>query len=345
MTELAVIQNDLRATVDTREVTGLEAWARNAKLATDVARQLALTPFTPASLIAQETDDRGKPIGVDYERTVGNVLGALLVGDELGLAPMAALRSIDIIKGTPALRAVALRAIAQAAGHEMVLVESSETRAIVKGRRRGSTEWQQSVWTKDRAQKLGLVNRDQWRSQPTAMLIARATAECARLIASDAVLGLPYVAEELADGLVGIEEAQPELAAPEQPAKRTARRRTAQPAAVARPPIATTGGEPDPEPDFDEPAPTASAATDEDFGPAEPVTQAQLAKMHAQFGDLGVEDREAGLALIGAIVGRDVDSSKRLTKQEATQLIDELDRRLLAWQADPPKTTDEEPPA
>jgi len=80
---------------------------------------------------------------------------------------------------------------------------------------------------------------------------------------------------------------------------------------------------------------------DDGFANAEPVTKAQLAKMHAQFGDLGVEDREAGLALIGGIVGRDVDSSKRLTKQEATALIDELDRRLLAWQAEA-KPTDEE---
>jgi hypothetical protein len=81
--------------------------------------------------------------------------------------------------------------------------------------------------------------------------------------------------------------------------------------------------------------------TELDFAPAEAVTAAQLKKMHAQFGDLGVEDRDAGLALIGAIVGREVDSSKRLSKQEATQLIDELDRRLLAWQAETPTT--EEP--
>jgi hypothetical protein len=78
--------------------------------------------------------------------------------------------------------------------------------------------------------------------------------------------------------------------------------------------------------------------TDDGFDNAEPVTTAQLAKMHAQFGDLGVEDRAAGLALIGAIVGREVDSSKRLSKQEATALIDELDRRLLAWQAETPTT-------
>jgi len=87
----------------------------------------------------------------------------------------------------------------------------------------------------------------------------------------------------------------------------------------------------------------ADGAPEPDFALAEPVTAAQLKKMHAQFGDLGVEDREAGLALIGGIVGRDVDSSKRLTKQEATALIDELDRRLLAWQAEQ-KPTDEEPP-
>ncbi len=335
-TELATVQ-DASGTLEfaSEPLSALAAWANNARLASQVAAQLVATPFVPASLLVRSEDNRG----FDYDRSVGNILGALLVGDEVGLAPMAALRSIDIVNGTPAMRALALRAVVQAAGHELVLVESGETRAIVKGRRFSRGEWQQSTWTLDRAKKLGLANKQNWRNQPEAMLIARATAECARLVASDAILGLAYAVEELADDLAGVEEAQPEQEA-SKPEKRTARRKSAQPTSIARPPVEAAETGSDPEPDFDE---TPSAATDDDFANAEPVTTAQLAKMHAQFGDLGVEDREAGLALIGGIVGRDVDSSKRLSKQEATALIDELDRRLLAWQAEQ-KPTDEEPP-
>ena len=104
---------------------------------------------------------------------------------------MAALRAIDVIQGTPALRAVALRALVQRAGHQIWLVESSKTQAIVRGKRRGEgTETQESTWTIERARDLGLSGKDNWKKQPAAMLVARATAECARLIASDVLLGL-----------------------------------------------------------------------------------------------------------------------------------------------------------
>ncbi|MBQ1165260.1 hypothetical protein KBZ21_45550, partial [Streptomyces sp. A73] len=36
-------------------------------------------------------------------------------------------------------------------------------------------------------------------TQPQNMLLARATAECARLIAADVLMGMPYSAEEHAD--------------------------------------------------------------------------------------------------------------------------------------------------
>ena len=311
----------------------LMAWADSARAAADIAHSLGPTPFIPASLIARTEDNRG----IDIDRTVGNVLGAILTGTEIGLQPMAALRSIDIVNGTPAMRALALRGVLQAAGHDIWVVEANESRAIVRGRRKGSTEVQESLWTMDRARKLNLAGKQNWRNQPQAMLTARATAECARLVAADALLGLAYASEELADDLAGVVEPDAQPSGEVQPAKRTARRRTAQPTAVARPPVEAAETGADPEPDFDEATP---AATDDGFANAEPINAAQLAKLHIQFKELGVEDRDAGLALIGGIVGRDVDSSKRLSKQEATALIDELDRRLLAWQAETPSAAD-----
>ncbi len=37
--------------------------------------------------------------------------------------------------------------------------------------------WQTSVWTIERAQQMGLLGKDQWKKQPDAMLVARATSE------------------------------------------------------------------------------------------------------------------------------------------------------------------------
>lgn len=159
----------------------LGRWARDARDAHLIATSLAKTVFVSKEM-------QGKP---------ELVTAAILTGQEIGLEPMAALRSIDVIQGTPAMRAHALRGLVQSRGHEVWVDESTETRAIVCGQRSGSEKTQRSVWTIDRAQKLGLVNRDQWRKQPQAMLIARATAEVCRLIASDVLLGMPYAVEEL----------------------------------------------------------------------------------------------------------------------------------------------------
>jgi len=114
---------------------------------------------------------------------------------------MATLKSIDIIQGTPALRAHAMRAVIQNQGHAIELVESRDDYCKMRGRRKDSETWQTVEWDIPRARLLGLLNKDQWKKQPKAMLVARATGELCRLIASDALHGMAYVSEEF-DGYV-----------------------------------------------------------------------------------------------------------------------------------------------
>jgi hypothetical protein len=205
-------------------LTDLAVWANSARQAASVAVSLAKTPFVPQSLRG------GTP-----EVTAANITAAILTGQEIGIQPMAALRSIDVIQGTPAMRAVALRALVQSAGHDVWVVEQTNTRAVVRGKRKGTDIEQTSTWTMDRAQALGLSGKDNWRKQPQAMLVARATSELCRLVAADVILGIPYSVEELEDG-PAVE------GAPSEPVKpRTARRRI-QPVPVDMP-------EPDPTPD------------------------------------------------------------------------------------------------
>jgi hypothetical protein len=61
-----------------------------------------------------------------------------------------------------------------------------------------------------RGKPVEATGKENWQNQPQAMLLARATAECARLIAADAILGIPYAAEELRDS----PELRDELAVP-----------------------------------------------------------------------------------------------------------------------------------
>lgn len=161
--------------------SALERWAYDAQQAHRVAQSLAKTSFVPQSL-------RGRP---------DDITAAILAGQELGLQPMASLRAMDVIQGTPALRAHAMRGLVQSHGHSVQLVESSDTRCVMRGRRKGETDWQTVTWTIQRAQRLGLTTRDQWRKQPQTMLVARATAEICRLIAADVLYAAPYAAEEL----------------------------------------------------------------------------------------------------------------------------------------------------
>lgn len=204
-------------------------WARDAREAHTIATSLVKTSFVPQSMA-------NKP---------HEAAAAILTGAEVGLTPMAALRSIDIIQGTPAMRAHALRGLVQARGHEVWVEESGPVQAIVCGRRKGSDHEQRSVWTIDRARLLKLTDKPNWKNQPQAMLVARATSELCRLIASDVLLGLPYSIEELTDET-------PETATPV--ARKTVKRQTApETPAPALEALEAPVVEAEPEPDAPEP--------------------------------------------------------------------------------------------
>lgn len=178
-------------------VARLSAWAQAASATHKMAQTLVETSFVPQAF-------RGKPV---------EATAAMLAGAEVGLNPMASLRAFDVIQGTAAPRALTLRAIVQSHGHEMVVAESTHERCVVRGRRKGETDWQESEWDLDRAKRLKLTGKENWQNQPKAMLLARATAECARLVAADAILGIPYAAEELRDDPALREEISPAPAA------------------------------------------------------------------------------------------------------------------------------------
>lgn len=184
MGELTVREETAAAvpqTAPSQQLSALAQWAIDADQAYQIATKLAGTSFVPTSM-------RGK---------AGDVTAAILTGAELGFRPMASLRAMDVIQGTPALRAHAMRGLVQSRGHEVELVESDERHCVMRGRRKGSETWQQVEWTIARAERLGLTGKDQWKKQPTTMLIARATGEICRLIAADVLYAAPYAAEEL----------------------------------------------------------------------------------------------------------------------------------------------------
>ncbi|MEM3426713.1 RecT family recombinase [Hydrogenobacter thermophilus] len=62
--------------------------------------------------------------------------------------------------------------------------------------------------------------------------------------------------------------------------------------------------------------------------PVRMITDAQLRKLKAQLKELGITDREEARELIVSIIGREVESSKDLTIEEASQVISALEEEI-----------------
>ena len=301
--------------------SSLVAWAEQAEAAAGIARALVATAFCPDSLKVRRHDGT-----LDFDASVATVAAALLTGQELGLDPMASLRSIDVIppgSGTPALRAVALRALVQHAGHDIWVAESTDTRAVVRGQRNGTATVMESKWTIDRARRMklrGFGPDGNYTKMPAPMLVARATAECARWIAADVILGLPYIVEEIED------PGEPEPV-PAEPATSPAPQRTARRKSRLRPVL---------------PAPAPDDAGGEPAGPEpEPMSPSQRGKMWAGLKRIGLTTKDDALPALSAWIGREVERTSDLTADEASAVIAAIDAEEARRAAAGPDTEEE----
>ncbi|MGH3402463.1 MAG: hypothetical protein ACRDRJ_08130, partial [Streptosporangiaceae bacterium] len=193
-TDIAIRQPSAIATE--RDV--VDGWITVASDVSKLADYIAETDFVPKAL-------RNRPAAI---------AACILTGRELGIGPMASLKSIHMVQGTPSLSAEYKRARALAAGHQIAIDESNSTRCVVRGRRSGSESWVTVAWTLDMAKRAKLTGKDVWQQYPQRMLQARATSELCDLLFPDATLGLPTT-EELEDGGVAAAAAIASAAADE----------------------------------------------------------------------------------------------------------------------------------
>ena len=319
------------AAADPIGALSLRGWAAEAEAAAGIAKALAGTAFVPDHLRVwtnpQERDPSKRVL--DYDNTVAQVTAVLLAGQELEFGPMASLRAFVIIRGTVALYAIAARALLQRHGHEIVVVESNSSRAIVRGLRAGSDHWQESTWDIDRAKTAGLYPGHvdgNWRKQTKAMLVARATAEVARWVASDAMLGLPLIAEEVEDAEVEISPDGDGAAPPSTPAPTN--RRRGGPRAML--PVGTGLATPAPPP----PPPAADSSSSQPPPGVPRATKAMIAKLHAGLKALQITGPDEGLALVSMWAGRKIDNTQHLTRDEIRVALERIDALREAARAD-----------
>lgn len=149
---------------------------------------------------------RGKP---------KDAAAAILFGAEVGLTPVASLRSVIVIHGQPGFEARTMKAILKAHGYRFRTIEKGDTRAEIECTSPDGSEVERASWTIEDAVRAGYVpqqdGRGAWITNtngklkgnmkyietPKVMLDAKVTAEVCRSIAPHLLLGLPYSSEEL----------------------------------------------------------------------------------------------------------------------------------------------------
>lgn len=244
---------------------------------------------------------------VAYRGKPANVLLAVETGRALGIPPVQAINQVHIINGTPALSANLMRALVMRAGHTFRITgdENSATATII---RRDDPGFEHTAtWDLARAKKADLLGnpKSNWGKHPAAMLKARATAEVCRNAAADVLMGFEYTEDEVMEA---------------QPAIPVAAKRPGDSIRAAVGIAATDVVDADPEP------------------PAEVrlISTAQNKKLHVLLGEQGYGNRTDGLNYIAAVLGEDVESTKDLTLDQASRVIDRLE-------AEQVPTVDEEP--
>ena len=138
--------------------------------------------------------------------TTAKVYAAITLGQELGLAPWAALNNIFVIGGKPSINANLMLSLIQSSGLLTDFdIDANDQRAIVRFGRR-SVGVYTSTFTMEDAKRAGLTtgtNSRMWSNYPKAMLKARAIADCARTLFADVLLGM-YTPEEIGAEVSGI---------------------------------------------------------------------------------------------------------------------------------------------
>jgi len=176
----------------------------------DMLRPKSLTEAMELAKLLANSDMVPK----DYKGKPGNVLAAVQMGAELGLAPMQSLQNIAVINGRPSVWGDALLGLCQAQPdfEDIQETDDGET-ATCMVKRRGRAPVTRTFSMAD-AKQAGLLGKQgPWSNYPKRMRQMRARGFALRDAYADALKGLNS-AEEQADIPLRAEVVQPEAATP-----------------------------------------------------------------------------------------------------------------------------------
>lgn len=121
-----------------------------------------------------------------------DVLAIVLVGRELGLGPMQSVRGMDVIQGKLSMSSALIGALIMSSPdcEYLTPVEFTDKIATYETKRKGSPNPVRMSFTFEEAKLAGLTSKDNYRKNPTAMLLARAQARIGRAVYPDKCLGV-----------------------------------------------------------------------------------------------------------------------------------------------------------
>lgn len=301
-------------------------------------QQIALSETTMNLMEwAQELDAAGRLAGVlcgtDFvpKGLRGNVeatAAAILTGREIGLSPMNALANIFIVQGRPSMYARTMVALVLSHGHELERTDATERAVTVRARRKGSQAWQAFTWSIDRAQKAGYLNNAKYKTDPIAMLTAKAQTEACRTMFADVLSGMAATSvEEIElDDAPPVEPAQSGSTAP----KKTTVKRKVSRAKAPEPSVPDVSDTPAPDPVEDDAEDTGPVDT-EPGDAAVKSSRAQWTLAGQLMTELGIEDKADKATEMRSWaesqgITRELPSMAALSSEECSRFINYLEQ-------------------
>lgn len=165
---------------------------------TDALTVIAPRTLDEASKFAS-TLAAANSLPASLKKSPADIVAIVLAGAELGIPPMASIRSIHLIDGKPVLSADAMAGLClrnRDVCEYLTLVVSTDAKATYRAKRKGAPEPVEISFTIEQAKIAGLVGKGNWAKYPAAMLRARAMSAIARAVFPDLVGNL-YDPDEL----------------------------------------------------------------------------------------------------------------------------------------------------
>lgn len=136
------------------------------------------------------------------------VIAIIMRGRELGIPPMEALTSINIISGKVSSSTQLMLALIYRSGllEDIEMLRADPAKCMMK--RKGMTAHNVEFGSKD-AKLMGLMNKDTYKKFPEVMFLWRAIAMCGRVVFPD-VIGPAYTPDELGVEIQSDVEMEPE---------------------------------------------------------------------------------------------------------------------------------------